>query len=360
MNTQRMPGVATALATVLFLLFLLPIAKGQMISEGPDLDDAKRLVVMIEGNLNGQPTQGAGIIFAVEDGWTYIATAYHLVRKGNARATGLKICFWHSQHQTLPAEHYEDAKYEYDLAVLRVKAPKADFPFERLANLDAVIKSQPAYAIGHPNGEEPWNVTYLPGAISGIEVLHLKVQHPSIKDGHSGGALIDARKMITGIVLRTDGTTADILRIDRAVEILRREFRLPVQLSLPIAPPPVEPSPSTYTDPATKLMWAKRDNMSDVNWDEAVTYCRNLRLGGFRDWRLPEIGELQLLYDSSVYAMKGGIRADSVPVSSTLKKDYVGGEDVMVASYTFHDGTVGTAQLSTRQFRALCVRHAGE
>ena len=228
MNTRRAPGAAAALTAC---IFLLAIAKSQTISEGPDLDLAKSLVVMIDGNLNSEPTQGAGIVFAVEDGWTYIATAYHLIRKGDARATNLKVRFWQSQSESFPAEHYNEASYDYDLAVLRVKTPKAEFDFNRLVDLNTLRKSQHVYAIGHPNGESPWNVTYLPGAITDIGTSRLKVESPSIKRGHSGGPLIDEQKMLVGMVLDTDGTTADILRIDRAAEILRRELSLTVVLS---------------------------------------------------------------------------------------------------------------------------------
>jgi hypothetical protein len=35
----------------------------------------------------------------------------------------------------------------------------------------------------------------------------------------------------------------------------------------------------TWVDPATKLMWTRKYNGSDVDWDEAMSYCRQLRLG---------------------------------------------------------------------------------
>ena len=56
----------------------------------------------------------------------------------------------------------------------------------------------------------------------------------------------------------------------------------------------------TWTDPATGLMWAKKDNGKDVSWEQASEYCAKLQLGGFNDWRLPTIEELAGLYDSSV------------------------------------------------------------
>jgi hypothetical protein len=52
-----------------------------------------------------------------------------------------------------------------------------------------------------------------------------------------------------------------------------------------------------WTDPATRLMWTKKDNGRDVNWQKARNYCRNLRLAGYSDWRLPAIDELSDIYD---------------------------------------------------------------
>lgn len=54
---------------------------------------------------------------------------------------------------------------------------------------------------------------------------------------------------------------------------------------------------SLRADLATKLMWTKSDNGGDIDWDGAQGYCQNLRLGGYSDWRLPTIEELQAIYD---------------------------------------------------------------
>ena len=50
-------------------------------------------------------------------------------------------------------------------------------------------------------------------------------------------------------------------------------------------------------DTRTSLMWAVKDNGSDINWQRAKSYCENYRGGGYSDWRMPTQGELAGLYD---------------------------------------------------------------
>lgn len=47
------------------------------------------------------------------------------------------------------------------------------------------------------------------------------------------------------------------------------------------------------------LMWAARSNGEDVPWEPANEYCDTLELGGYDDWRLPTLDELESVYDAS-------------------------------------------------------------
>jgi Protein of unknown function (DUF1566) len=51
-------------------------------------------------------------------------------------------------------------------------------------------------------------------------------------------------------------------------------------------------------DSWTGLEWTSRDHDVSLPWEEAARHCRELSRGGRGDWRLPEIGELQALYDA--------------------------------------------------------------
>jgi serine/threonine protein kinase len=111
-----------------------------------------------------------------------------------------------------------------------------------------------------------------------------------------------------------------------------------------------------WTDPATGLMWAKKDNGSNVNWQQATDYCRNLQEVGHSDWRLPTIGELQGIYDASanvgVDHVKGNLTLSGWSWSSS--RGNASGE-----AMNFHFNN-GTAYSGGRNYsfsgRALCVR----
>ena len=53
----------------------------------------------------------------------------------------------------------------------------------------------------------------------------------------------------------------------------------------------------TVQDTSSKLMWAARDNGSDINWKGAKKYCEDFSCGGYTDWRMPTAKELMTLYD---------------------------------------------------------------
>lgn len=54
-------------------------------------------------------------------------------------------------------------------------------------------------------------------------------------------------------------------------------------------------------DSATGLMWQDNNDAQTIekDWNSAKAYCENLTLGGFNDWRLPNIYELTTLLDNT-------------------------------------------------------------
>jgi hypothetical protein len=59
----------------------------------------------------------------------------------------------------------------------------------------------------------------------------------------------------------------------------------------------VDNGDGTVTDILTSLMWLKQPKQIAVTWEDAVEYCRNLKLEGHTGWRLPTIDEFKKLGD---------------------------------------------------------------
>ena len=121
----------------------------------------------------------------------------------------------------------------------------------------------------------------------------------------------------------------------------------------------VEKGRDVIFDNKTRLYWLKKDSWQDkgkfFNWHEAVEFAdrKNLRkIGGFNDWRLPNIDEVTSLFDESCENTgKGGISLHLDPVfpegafktawiagdTSTRRPrfDYSEGKVVSVEEYSF-------------------------
>ena len=58
----------------------------------------------------------------------------------------------------------------------------------------------------------------------------------------------------------------------------------------------------TITDNDTGLMWQKEPAPGSYTWEQALSYCEDLELAAYTDWRLPTAKELQSIVDySTVY-----------------------------------------------------------
>ncbi len=59
----------------------------------------------------------------------------------------------------------------------------------------------------------------------------------------------------------------------------------------------VDNADGTITDSATGLMWQQADDGISRDWENALASAENLNLGGYTDWRLPNVKELQSIVD---------------------------------------------------------------
>lgn len=61
----------------------------------------------------------------------------------------------------------------------------------------------------------------------------------------------------------------------------------------------IDNNDNTISDRATGLMWAKVDNGKGIDWEASLKYAESSALAGYKDWRLPNVKELQSIVDYS-------------------------------------------------------------
>jgi serine/threonine-protein kinase len=118
-------------------------------------------------------------------------------------------------------------------------------------------------------------------------------------------------------------------------------------------PTPIETG-STWTDPATGLMWTQKDTGKDMTWDQAVEYCRELRLDRGA-WRLPTLDELKAIHDvngSSPWKVKGDLQITGIEWSSTRNSSWGA---YSFAFWTKEPNSGQSVDRLTYTNRALCV-----
>lgn len=119
----------------------------------------------------------------------------------------------------------------------------------------------------------------------------------------------------------------------------------------------------TVIDKDGGIMWTAADNGKSIEWRDAQTYCENLSLGGFSDWRLPSIGELGSLYqrasDASPWSSRAGEPLLGIHFSaccawsSTLDEK---SRNLFYSKVHGNEGRIVIRSVDLPQMRALCVR----
>jgi len=107
-----------------------------------------------------------------------------------------------------------------------------------------------------------------------------------------------------------------------------------------------------------------------------VKYCRNLRIGGFSDWRLATLAELEGIYDKNAnspgrvgkraetWHVKGNLFLTGNQWSSGRRLDDRGHTSGYAWYFDFNDGRSNNQPsgfpYSSSFMRALCVRRSGQ
>ena len=249
------------------------IAVSTGVSQGPastESTEVEQLVVMIRATIDGQESIGAGIIVGAANDRLYIVTANHVVRLGATGATDIRV-----ELRSLPGEPVAatlttafDARR--DLAMLSVSGTSAlgidvaRIPFDRLGAPAQLARGDPVFALGFPQGR-PWGTNVAPAPISSVSDSLLTFETTLVSRGHSGGALLNQRREIVGVLLNVQPPDATSRNITQVLNIVR-EWRFPVALRgrFALAEPEVVSAGAGFTcalrRDGTMFCWGSNDH----------------------------------------------------------------------------------------------------
>ncbi|NIM03043.1 DUF1566 domain-containing protein, partial [bacterium] len=92
----------------------------------------------------------------------------------------------------------------------------------------------------------------------------------------------------------------------------------------------------TVEDLSLRAMWQQGQSEEKMVWEKANNYCKNLRLAGYSNWRLPDCEELRsLIVKSNIPTINTRVFPDTQPVYYWTSKP---GENELCNQASFKDG----------------------
>jgi alpha-tubulin suppressor-like RCC1 family protein len=195
-----------------------------------ELSETEQVVVMIRCTTTSGEQIGAGIIFGAANGRLYIVTANHVVRPGAVGATDIRVELRSRPGEPVPATLTTRFDASADIAVLTIAATidTASIPFDRLGDAAALVRGDGVYALGYPQGK-PWAINVAPLPVSAVSDSLISFESSFVTEGHSGGALLNQRSEIVGLLLNVAPPEATARNISQVLDIVRG-WKFPVNL----------------------------------------------------------------------------------------------------------------------------------
>jgi len=192
-----------------------------------DLISAKQLVVMVKGRFptSGTLTSGAGIVVGRRGGLVYIATAGHVVQDLMETAEDIKIQFLDQPgidvNATIYPTQFDKGVDVAMLVAAQSETPKtitdhSTYPTARLTN--EIQLGENIYLLGQPAGKA-WSGNNAPEKVLVARSTEIEVESNTVVPGLSGGAGLDEKFRIIGIIVETDNGVARLIPARRLKEI---------------------------------------------------------------------------------------------------------------------------------------------
>jgi ankyrin repeat protein len=187
------------------------------------------IIVMVKVEFSDESKVGAGIIFGREKERLLIATAYHVIHD-NSKQSPVRVKLKSMTDYLLNATLL---KYDAtaDLAVLSVEKPNINvcaLPFDRLGDVTQLKRRDSVNAVGNPHGVS-WAMPVDPDRVSEINAKEIVFQSNFISVGHSGGALLNEKAAVVGMILADQPPFGRAANIDAVIQLVK-QWGFPVSL----------------------------------------------------------------------------------------------------------------------------------
>jgi alpha-tubulin suppressor-like RCC1 family protein len=222
-----------AFAVALTIAATAPL-RAQDTAPGTTGHETEQIVVMIRCTLDGEPSIGAGILFGSGNDRLYVVTANHVVRRGTVKATGIEVELRGLPGEPVPATLTTRFDATQDVAVLSIAGVRAKgidaarLPFDRLGDPASLARGDGVRALGYPQGR-PWGTSVASAPLASVSDSLLVFETSQVVPGNSGGALLDTREQIVGLVLNVLPPEATARSITQ-VSAMLRDWGFPVAL----------------------------------------------------------------------------------------------------------------------------------
>ena len=194
---------------------------------------AKNGVVMIKSKWPTQSASGAGTVVAVSGQDVYIVTAKHVINAdGVGAALTVEVEFKARPKEWYPARALDGDAGPDDIAALRVALP-AGLRAEQITGAgiappNSTTRGSDVFPVGFPEGTE-WSDPVRPDKVSTVRRENIIFQSQFVREGHSGGPLLDSCGRVVGMVVERRPPEASALPIDLIVDRLK-EWSVPTSL----------------------------------------------------------------------------------------------------------------------------------
>lgn len=198
-----------------------------------ELRRSRGLIVQIDGQLDGDPVIGSGIVVGSQGNRLYIATARHLCRKELKSMESPLVSMRALPGESLKAQLLEQSDKDLDLAVLVVdvgqknRLQATDIDFDRMGNPGALKADEKVFALGLPR--EQADLPAQPDQFVKAVGFRIIFQSSSVKEGYSGGGLFDSNWLLVGMIRAVDPPFGYAISIDQVVAQLK-DWGYPVNL----------------------------------------------------------------------------------------------------------------------------------